>query len=466
MPTIRAPRGSRTRRATAVALVGGLTVGGVAVGLASPVSAASSTIKVTSAADTGSGTLRDALERASADPGIRRITVKNGLGAIAPANPLAFTGGQPLTVDGGGATIDGSGLAALEDVLTLDGPDITVRSLTVTGGPDDGIVVPHARSVSIAGVTAAHNGAQGVLVDDGGAAHGVDLDVRQSTFDANGVDVCDTDGMRVNETGEGSLVATFVGVVATGNEHDGIELDERGAGDARATMRNSTFTDNGVNDCVPFDQEDGFDVDELDDGNVVVDIANSTFTGNAEEGLDLDEGDDELGPEQQNGDLFVALRNVDASNNGAGAEEDDIDIDEVGAGDYTVLMTNVTSDGAFKDGYDGSEQGEGDLTVALVNSSFSGSTDGRGIDLAEDGDGNFIVLTRNVAVDGNHSDGFRGEEADGGNLAVGLTASSFTGNGDDSIQLDQGDAGQGLLALRNTAYDDLNLSSDIVVRGN
>jgi hypothetical protein len=463
-------RPKSNRRVVRAGVAATLVVAGAGLATTNSASAASSSIKVTSAADAGPGTLRDALARAQRDPGIAQIVISDEVGTISPITALTFVGGQALSIKGGGVVVDGSSLPA-GDLLTLGAPSLEIRDLGISNSPEDGLVVLGASEVDLGGITATANAAQGVLVDDLGADHGIEVDVRQSLFDDNGVGVCDTDGMRVNEQGPGSIVARFVAVTATNNDHDGIELDERGDGDAIATMRNSTFADNGYNDCTEpeVDLEDGFDVDEIGPGNLVVDIANSSFTGNAEEGLDLDEGDDEIdfgdGTLDGPGDLIVTLRNVDASDNGAGAEEDNIDIDEVGDGDYTVDMRNVTSNGGFNDNYDGSEEGQGNLYVTLTNSSFSASIDGRGVDLGESGPGSHTVVFGNVAVDGNDSDGFRGEEEDAGDMAIEARNGSFVGNGGDSFDLSKEEAPEGTLTLRNTAYDNTNLDNVILIGG-
>ncbi len=459
--------GSPARAGLGLALIAGSAV--VAAG--GTAEASSSVIIVTSGEDAGEGTLRDALETAAGDGAIRRIAIAPDVGTIATMSPLSFAGSQPLTIDGAGAVINGD--SAGGDVLTLDAPAIAVRSLTITDGPDDGLVILGAQRVDLSRVSAADNAAQGVLVDDQGSPMGIDITVAFSIFDNNGIGVCDTDGMRVNETGAGSIVARFIGVTATNNDHDGIELDEKDDGDVAVAMRNSSFTDNGFNDCTEpeIDLEDGFDVDEFGAGDLDIDIANSVFTGNAEEGLDFDEGDDDIplgdGTFDGPGNLTVSLRNVDASNNGFGAEEDNIDIDEVGDGDYTVTMVNVTSNGAFNDGYDGSEEGVGSLRVTLVNSSFSNSSDGRGVDLGESGDGSHSVTFRNVTVDGNDSDGVRGEEEDAGEMTIAATNSSFVDNDGDSLDLSKEGAPEGTLTLVNTAYpaDSLNLDNVALVGG-
>lgn len=466
--TTRSVRPTRRTALVRSSVVTGLAAAAVIMAAADNASAAPSFVEVTSPDDAGPGTLRDALQMAQNDRGIRRIVIAPSVGTITPVSPLSFAGSQDLTVEGGGTVIDGA--ASGGDVLTLTAPAVSVRDLSVVDGPEDGLVLL-AGDVDLTRVTVAGNAAQGVLVE---SANGVAIDVLFSTFDDNGVGVCDTDGMRVNETGAGSIVANFVGVSATNNDHDGIELDERGDGDAVVKMRNSSFTDNGDNDCAPpevpeIDLEDGFDVDEFGEGNLVVDIVDSTFTGNAEEGLDLDEGDEIAdGVFDGPGDLTVSLRNVDASDNGVGAEEDNIDIDENGDGNYTVTMVNVSSNNAFNDGYDGSEQGDGSLFVTLVNSSFSGSADGRGVDLGEDGDGSHTVTFRNVAVDGNDSDGVRAEEDDAGDMTIVATNSSFLDNGSDSIDLSKQEEPDGTLTLRNTAYPgpaSLNLDNVVAVGG-
>ena len=75
--------------------------------------------------------------------------------------------------------------------------------------------------------------------------------------------------------------------LAHGNAADGIEVDERGAGDVRVDMFGTRISENGVFD--PADLDDGFDIDEYDDGSVIGAIVLSAAVNNFEEGFDFNE---------------------------------------------------------------------------------------------------------------------------------------------------------------------------------
>ena len=93
--------------------------------------------------------------------------------------------------------------------------------------------------------------------------------------------------------------------LAHGNGADGIEVDERGAGDVHVDVFGAQLTGNGS--LTALDYDDGFDIDEYDDGSIFGQVVFSTVSDNWEEGLDFNENNA--------GDLRVNLLLVEANGN-------------------------------------------------------------------------------------------------------------------------------------------------------
>lgn len=99
-------------------------------------------IVVTTLADTGPGSLRDAVTTANSD-GVP-TTITFGLpGVILLATPLPNLTGTGDTIDGTGAgvVLDGSSLAAGSIGLRVRRSNYTIRGLTIQNMPNDGIRV-------------------------------------------------------------------------------------------------------------------------------------------------------------------------------------------------------------------------------------------------------------------------------------------------------------------------------------
>jgi large repetitive protein len=132
----------------------------------------STTLTVTSLADSGAGTLRAAITSADSDTGQITINFNSGLtGTITLASELpAITGSGDVTIDGPGAnllTVNGGGFAS---VFTDQSATLEIENMTITGGgttstPGSG-VFNHQGTLSLVNTTITGNKAA-----DGGAVY-------------------------------------------------------------------------------------------------------------------------------------------------------------------------------------------------------------------------------------------------------------------------------------------------------
>jgi hypothetical protein len=344
-----------------------LMAAGVA-GLSSSAANAQS-VTVTSDADVGDGSLRDAIAQANADAAINLIIIKQDVCTIEIGSALEYTGAQDLSVDGKGATILAADtFADVGMVISSSGANLSLWRLTIDGDFEEGetgangvlIPVPAEQegelSVFLKDVSLVNNGLFGLHIadqeDDSDAT--LRLTVLDSLVANNGIGESDFDGIRVDDGGGGDIITNIVNSQIDGNGGDGLELDERGEGIVELDVVGSSFSGNGFFD--PEDLDDGLDIDEADDGGMVVRIVNSTFTDNFDEGLDLDEEDA--------GDVQVSIVNVNADNN----IDEGIKISEEDGGGLFAMLSNVTVIGSQDDdGIQLEEADEGSLDVTVVN---------------------------------------------------------------------------------------------------
>ncbi len=196
------------------------------------------TIAVTSDADDGTGTLREAIGRANDEPG-SRIEIRGGATVmIVLERELPALRAAGTVVDGGGATLregegcERSGRKKGCDGLVVAGPHITVRNLRIAGFLLDGISVrgPRTSGVRIEDVHAVDNLDDGIGISDGAGP----VTIEHSILMGNGF----------RTKGKGVLVfsdsrATIVDSVAIGNR-DGVTASRR----AHATLENVVVAGN------------------------------------------------------------------------------------------------------------------------------------------------------------------------------------------------------------------------------
>lgn len=331
-------------------------------------------------------TFLQAMTAANSDNTINTIVFKRN-SHIVLTQPIIFQGGQPLTLIGNGATIDGSsaGSFVLDDDLTAvteDGTlifntaeNITIHRLSVINSATRGIVInipDNAEgddiNVNLLNVNIANSALYGLHIDDNanefdegdeGSAIGIELNIFKSNFTGNGTGAIDFDGIRVDERGEGDIVAKIRNTHIDRNGGDGIELDEAGEGDVVAIMNRVTLNNNGFYNAE--DLDDGFDIDEAGDGDIHVYLTGVQANDNMDEGLDFDE--------EGEGDVLLKAFNVKAMNN----FDEGIKVDEEGDGDIKSRLTKVKVINSGDDGIQFTEVGEGKIRARLKKVIASGN---------------------------------------------------------------------------------------------
>ena len=353
--------------------------------------------KVVNGNNDGAGSLRAALAS-----GATKIVIKSSVSTIVVTETLEYTGTAPLSINGTGQTIDGSGLddnsAPIFEVT--EGADLSIRNLTFDagGGNANGpynrenqgggkgifVDVPFERtgvvSLDLTNVTVMGTGNHGVHVSDctlgddcgggsGGGGNGSTASIDVRLIDVaiidNGNGKQDADGFRVDDRGDGSIMFFARNSAFIDNGADGIELDEGNNGDVVINVSNSIFDFNGeyclIGDFVPGDAcdddgeadvDDAFDVDEAGDGSVIGRVANLTVVNNFDEGLDFDE--------EGTGGFDLDVVNVYAENNAdesvKASEEDD--------GNTVARLRSVITDGDLEF----EEEGVGIVDVTIYGS--------------------------------------------------------------------------------------------------
>src|SRR5262245_3361765 len=278
---------------------------------------------VTTLADGGAGSLRDAVSRANAHPGADVITFQSGL-----TGTIALAGGEFDIMDD--LTINGPGA----DRLTVSGNHVS-RVFKVEAG----------ETVSISGLTIAGGNAgagNGGGIDNFGA-----LTVSDSMFSGNSA----ANGGGIDN--EDGATATVTGSTLTGNSpHVGGGIDV----DGTVTVRGSTFTGNHAALGGGLNTEFG--------GTATV--SGSTFTGNSGlfgGGIYLEEGS------------RLTLRDSTLASNSAGGNGGGLQ----SAGTLTVIGSTFTLNTSTIGGGLDNEFG---ATATVIGSTFTGNsaTQAGGID--------------------------------------------------------------------------------------
>lgn len=388
------------------------SVTAMALGLgAGPVLAAAPAM-VTTNADSGPGSLRDALAS-----GATQVRIGPAVNNIMINSALVYDGTAPLRIIGNNTVVRASGDF---NVLELtQGASLWAGNLTLVGpggfefgndGTGKGlfIQVPNERTgtvnVNLFNVTVRDVANHGIHVsdctlgDDCGAGSGgggdgspasINMTLQGVTVYNAGNGKFDADGVRVDERADGDINFTALGSRFLNAGADGVELDEGNDGDVWINVRLSRFNDNGAY-CLPapldlaepcvedddgelvLDLDDAFDVDEAGNGGVYGTIALSTVRGNLDEGLDFDEEGD--------GGMDVDVFGLDGFQNG----DEAVKLSSAGAGDVYSELRGVV---ILENGNDGAEfeteDGDGEVHIK-VGGSFIADNDSEGIAAAQE----------------------------------------------------------------------------------
>lgn len=367
---------------------------------------------VTSAADSGAGSLREALAS-----GATRIRISRAVKQININSTLTYEGSKPLRIQGNRSRIVASGdFTILElsqgaslraDRLQLEGPGgFSFANQGVGKGlfvqvPNErtGTVNVELIDVSVKGV--ANHGihvSDCTLGDDCGAGGGGGGDGSPASISllALGVEVddagngkFDADGIRIDERADGDISFMAAGSTFQNVGADGVELDEGDDGDVHIEVWRSDFLNNGAY-CLPsplvieepcvedddgdlvLDLDDGFDIDEAGPGSVTGRIVIATVANNLDEGLDFDE--------EGEGGMDVDFVLVDGYSNG----DEAIKMSAAGPGD---LYANIVNSVVIDNGNDGAEfeveDGDGQVHIRVRRSVFE-DNDSEGIAAAQE----------------------------------------------------------------------------------
>lgn len=360
--------------------------------------AVAATAFVTNNADDGTGSFRAAVKTANTNASVNSIRFRGNVGTIALGDAVVYTGTQALSIDGRGSEVSSITTGSFDLFAATGGGDLTFRNIAFSNGGANGISVdvPAAAtgklSVSLFEVTVANNARYGLLIEDqiDDSPASIWLDVIFSRFLDNGLaaGIDDLDGVRVNEGGDGDIVANVHHSDFNGNGADGFELDEDDTGDVSLKALHSSFDDNGQN---PADTDDGMDIDEDADGSIWVQVAHSTFSGHTDDGIGLDE--------TGSGGIHLSLVQVETSDNG----DSGISADEGDDGDFEMKLVQVRADDNGEEGVNLSEVGSGNFDGSAVGSSFSGNND-VGIAIEQLNDGTGVLRLVNVVLEDNGVD--------------------------------------------------------------
>ena len=439
---------STKAKAARVAAGGGavLSLGASLITTAGPAGAA--TFNVTTTADAGAGSLRQAILDANAAAGPDTITFQAGLGTI------GLTSGQvdvtddvtisdpegDVTVDAGGTsrifylgaagavtlsglTLQGGSTAAGGGAIRSIDTDLTLTDATLTGNASSargGGLYASDGSLDVSGSTFTDNESQS---NDGGGLHvdeALTVSIASSTFSENSA-FSDGGGLSIYDFSDTTQSVTITDVTATGNvaADQGGGMAIQGLEQGTLSITGSTFTDNdaalgGGATLAFFDNAVGITVDgstfddnhaiagegggyggglylsDLDEATTV--IGTSTFDAN-----DADNGGGGINLDQAG---TVSIVESTISNNVA----------EDGGGLFSSVtalsVTNSTISGNTADDAGGgiAVYGLAGTDIALSHNTLTGNTAGYGGGVVLGGQGT-ATLDHNL-IDGNVANGF------------------------------------------------------------
>jgi len=375
-------------------------------------------ILVTSATDSGEGSLRAALEAAAKEEGRARILVMTE-GDIEISSTLVYAGRVPVAIHGKGQTVK-----TAEDVTVFtvsEGADLAVSDLNFAGPGNFSIENRGGTGKGISvDIREDQTGAVTVVLDDvkvsGVSYHGVHIS------DCDLADDCGAGRGGKGGGSEASIVVRLNGVEIddAGNGHfdaDGFRVDERGGGDIFFYAKDSKFTNVGA---------DGVELDEGQEGGVFATAIGSTFDGNGNycDGEVLKsflpktaEGAFEDGQVEEAGIPGAVTGTPDDS-----CIEREVELYDSGfVNEYEIGID-------FDDGFDIDEAGPGDLWALIVDSSVKNNRD-EGLDFGEEDEGSLKLGVWNAEIGNNTDDGLKMVESESGGVSALLAKLTSRDNG-------------------------------------
>jgi hypothetical protein len=382
---------------------------GPLVMLTSSTASANAALVVSTLADSGVGSLRQAMLDANSAAGVDTITftagltgtidVQSDLPALNEGIDLQGPGASVITIDGGwtaaGGAATGHSLFVLDDIDVAEGAS-TISGVTITGGNGSnnegaggGAIQKYYgdADLTIADVVLTGNYAP----NDGGAVFLYETDgtvtIRDSVISNN---VADRDGGALSANGDDALVLTLSNVEITGNT-----AKDDGGGiyfyNGTLTIVESTISGNTADD-------DGGGI-KFEDGTLT--ISDTTISGNTA----LYDG----GGIWSN-DSSLTISDTTISGNAAGDDGGGMDFDD---GTLTIVESTISGNTADDEG-GGIRLEDGTLTI--VESTISGNTaddEGGGIKF-EDGTLTIVESTISGNTAGNGGGGGLGNGGGGG----------------------------------------------------
>ena len=396
---------STTAKAVRIAAGSGavLSLGASLIATAGPAGAA--TFNVTTTADAGAGSLRQAIIDANAASGADTITFQAGLGTInLTSGELDVLEDLTITDPEGDVTVSAGGTSR---IFYLDQAGaVTISGLTLTGGSstgDGGAILSVNVDLTLADSTITNNS---VVGQGGGVAvyHGT-VTVTDTTFTDNSAD----------DYGGGlwaydAASATVTGSTFTGNTSDG----DGGGGASFDNMTSLTVTDSTFSENVSDDYGGGLFAYDIE----TVSITGSTFTDNVVENGGGGGG---------SFDDIATLTVTDSTFSGNISEDQGGGVLVKDSDTVSVSTSTFDDNGSYSEGtaFGGGLAADNTSSVTVTSSTFSSNTSGFGGGIGSI----FSDLTvTNSTLSGNSA-------GDGGGIAfygsandLSITHSTITGN--------------------------------------
>jgi hypothetical protein len=423
----------------------------------SPPRAHAAAVFVTSPADSGPGTFRDAIEQANGNSNINLIILANG-NPITLESTVEYIGSQNLMIMGSGISnriIQGNGFSPDEAAIQTDcslfestgGADLTILRVTfqdtvcsaieVYGEDGDGEITVTLNSVVIRNL-----GGGGLNLYEGNGYSDAAWNLRMISSRVEETGFYGYDAVNVAEYYDGDVTVQLSGTSLVNNWFGGLHLDEADDGNLSLTTSASKFNGNGSGaseeaagadeevstTAVPVD--DGIYALECGTGNLNVTMSASQANSNHDDGFDLNECGD--------GDMTLIATWTTANENGQygfeGLEQD--------SGNYVARLTAVWTLGNELGGVFLTEEMDGNLDVRAAASVSNSNTVAQGYALQELDDGDPIAVFTAVSANGNGDAGFHLAASGAGDFTAAVIASSAQFNDDFALFAHaDGDAG-------------------------